>query len=254
MKKTVAAAVLTAGLAFVAAPAMATTNTDGCTITQVHIPAVTKTVTVPAVYAVEYEFVFKKEGHPNSPRWENQGWNADSNPQSEGWRSTGVTREGELLTPARDEEVVVTEPWIKDVEGCLPPVVVPPVKGHDQDNGCPPVIPPHGEPGPVDVPPVDVPPVVVPPAVTPPVVEQPPVVPPVVVPPVVTVPEAVTPAAPAMVPAAVVAPVKAAVPAAAPEQQLAMTGAADWVLPAGLTLLAAGASLAGVARFTRRKA
>jgi hypothetical protein len=44
-----------------------------------------------AVYKTEYEFAFKKD-HPNSPRWEDEGWNADSNPNSEGWHSTGATR------------------------------------------------------------------------------------------------------------------------------------------------------------------
>lgn len=59
-----------------------------------------------AVYAVEYEFVFKKE-HPNSPRWEAEGWNADSNPNSEGWHSTGVTRQGELLSAAVEAQEAV---------------------------------------------------------------------------------------------------------------------------------------------------
>lgn len=49
---------------------------------------------VPAVEEeshIEHEFAFKKD-HPNSPRWELEGWNADGNPQSEGWLATGNTR------------------------------------------------------------------------------------------------------------------------------------------------------------------
>jgi hypothetical protein len=49
---------------------------------------------VPAVEEeshLEEEFAFKKD-HPDSPRWEVAGWNADGNPQSEGWHATGNTR------------------------------------------------------------------------------------------------------------------------------------------------------------------
>ncbi len=41
---------------------------------------------------IEFEFVHKNENHPNSPRWEREGWNADDNDNSKGWYSTGQTR------------------------------------------------------------------------------------------------------------------------------------------------------------------
>jgi hypothetical protein len=62
------------------------------------IPPVYDTVVV----GVEYEYVHRTEGHPQSPRWEVDGWNADSNPASDGWTKTGNTRE---VT----EQVLVTE-------------------------------------------------------------------------------------------------------------------------------------------------
>lgn len=53
-----------------------------------------------AVYATEYEFVHKKPDHPQSPRWEAEGWNADDNEHSKGWYATGNTRQGELISEA----------------------------------------------------------------------------------------------------------------------------------------------------------
>lgn len=231
--KTIAVLTLAAGLSLAASPAFATGN-HTCTVTIVHVPAVTHTVTVPAKYGpTEYQFAFKKD-HPNSPRWEtNPDWNADSNPNSTGWHSTGITRPGQLLAPAHTETIVDVPAFDKPIEACLPPVVTPPVED------CPPVvIPPVVVTPPVDVPPVDVPPAVIPPAVVPPVVAPPPAA---VLPPA-AVPAAVAAPTPAL--AARVVSTPAATPAsAAPAAELAYTGSADWVLPAGLGILAAGAAL-----------
>jgi hypothetical protein len=53
------------------------------------VPPVYDTVVV----GVEYEYVHRNPGHPQSPRWEVDGWNAESNPGSDGWTKTGETRE-----------------------------------------------------------------------------------------------------------------------------------------------------------------
>lgn len=45
-----------------------------------------------------FEFVHKNENHPNSPRWELEGWNADSNQNSKGWTSTGNSKPGDLIS------------------------------------------------------------------------------------------------------------------------------------------------------------
>lgn len=62
-----------------------------------------------AVYAVEYQFEHAPHGIYKI-RWETDpNWNADSNPHSTGWRSTGVTRDGELITPATEGTPAVDE-------------------------------------------------------------------------------------------------------------------------------------------------
>ena len=70
---------------------------------------------VEAVYVTEAEFVFKNENNPNSPRWEVEGWNADSNPESVGWTATGQTRQ----TLVTEGSPAIGEPTIQvvDVEG-----------------------------------------------------------------------------------------------------------------------------------------
>lgn len=69
-------------------------------------PPITDVITVPAVTQTLFEFVHKNENHPNSPRWEEEGWNSDSNENSVGWYSTGNVKE-EVITPAYEETVVI---------------------------------------------------------------------------------------------------------------------------------------------------
>lgn len=178
----------------------------------------------PAVYRTEYEFVHKKAHHPNSPRWEAEGWNADSNPNSVGWASTGVTRQT-LVTPATPE-ISHLEPRHTTVCPEVPP-------------------PPAPEPGPV----------------VPPPAPQPDPAPPVPAPvPPAPVPDP-GPAAPSAAPRAAVATVgpvadKAAPAAPAPVMdapaELANTGAKEdqMVLTA---LLAGGILLAGVGLLILRR-
>lgn len=64
-------------------------------------------VTVPAVTKTLVEYVHRNENHPNSPRWEEEGWNADSNPNSVGWQSTGNT-EVIIITPEYIEYVLIS--------------------------------------------------------------------------------------------------------------------------------------------------
>lgn len=65
----------------------------------------------PAEYVTEYEFVHKNEDHPQSPRWEREGWNADGNENSVGWTSTGNTRQTEVkpATPAVGEPQITVD-------------------------------------------------------------------------------------------------------------------------------------------------
>lgn len=56
-------------------------------------PAVIGYETIPAVTETLFEYVHRNPNNPNSPRWEAEGWNADSNPNSVGWTSTGVSKE-----------------------------------------------------------------------------------------------------------------------------------------------------------------
>lgn len=177
MKKLAPAVVLgTILLLGSAAPSFATD--DVChvetTVTVVidtpYAPAVYETV--PAVYKTELEFVFKKD-HPNSPRWELEGWNSDTNPASEGWTATGNTRE----VLVSEETTVLVTPEVAEVsheetvetEVCEPPVVVdPPVVEEPPVVEAPPVV--------AEQPPVVVPPAaVVAPAAAAPVVEVKPV-------------------------------------------------------------------------------
>ncbi len=83
--------------------------------TRVVTPAVPEVPGQPAVYGPTlYEYVHKNENHPNSPRWEVEGWNADSNENSKGWSSTGNSKPGELITaevPAVPAVPAVTETY-----------------------------------------------------------------------------------------------------------------------------------------------
>lgn len=56
---------------------------------------------VEPVIRIEYEYVHRNENHPNSPRWEAEGWNSDDNPASFGYASTGQTRTV-VITPGAD--------------------------------------------------------------------------------------------------------------------------------------------------------
>lgn len=91
----------------VTTPAVTKEVTTPAVTETVIVPAVTETVTIPAVYETEYEFAHK---NPNKPhRWETDpNWNANSNPNSVGWKATGVTRKGDLLKPETTEIKVIT--------------------------------------------------------------------------------------------------------------------------------------------------
>lgn len=121
---------------------------------QVNHPAEYTTVVVkeavafqPAVYATEYEFVHKNPNHPNSPRWEKEGWNADGNDNSKGWSSTGNTRKGELIkaeVPAQDavtEQKLVKEAWT-ETKIVTPERTInhPAIEGVTCDDEEPPVV------------------------------------------------------------------------------------------------------------------
>jgi LPXTG-motif cell wall-anchored protein len=113
--------------------------------------------TTPAVYVTEYEFVHKHPDHPNSPRWELEGWNADGNPNSIGWYSTGNTRQT-LVTPETTILITPEVPEVSHMEATETEVC----------EEVPPVVQPPAEKPPVVAPPVAAPPVVAP--VAPPVV------------------------------------------------------------------------------------
>lgn len=101
-------------------------------------PAVGFEKVTPAVTETLYEFIFANE-HSNSqhkPRWEKKGWNADSNPNSKGWTSTGNSKV-ETITEEKKEYILIS-PKVEDVaaipavteEECItqPSVPVPPTK------------------------------------------------------------------------------------------------------------------------------
>jgi hypothetical protein len=73
---------------------------------QEYIPPTFETVVVtpaiPAVTHIELQFTFKNENNPNSPRWEPEGWNSESNPESLGWHQT-------------DSRVVIDSPAVPEV-------------------------------------------------------------------------------------------------------------------------------------------
>lgn len=74
------------------------------------------TEAVPAVTHIEYEF---KQHQTGKTRWErNPNWNAESNPNSKGWKKTGNTKtvEDKAAVPAvtKDVEVIVT-PEVQEV-------------------------------------------------------------------------------------------------------------------------------------------
>jgi hypothetical protein len=62
--------------------------TDGQPYIAPTYKTVVVTPAVPAVTHIEIQFTFKNENNPNSPRWEPEGWNSESNPESLGWHQT----------------------------------------------------------------------------------------------------------------------------------------------------------------------
>ncbi|TLM82975.1 hypothetical protein FDW83_11320 [Pseudarthrobacter sp. NamE2] len=81
------------------------------------------TPAVEPVIRVEYEYVHRNENHPNSPRWEEEGWNADDSENSRGFSSTGQTRTV-IVSPGADAVYAtvtipaVTESRVKNTIVC----------------------------------------------------------------------------------------------------------------------------------------
>ena len=222
MKKIITTLALTAGLALIGAPAMASGTSCTTTTTELQflvsaavpaVPAVPGTDAIAPVYetVTEYEFVHKNENHPDSPRWEREGWNADTNANSVGWVATGNTREvatDVVLVPGVD--AVPEIPAVPEVPAVYRTEYVDTTVCTED----PIFTIPHGEPTPITIPaaPAEVPAAV-----------------------------AEVPAAP--VTELTVDPATEVAPVEAPAEQLAYTGAADWVFPAGALTLLAGAGL-----------
>ena len=194
------------------------------------IPAVYETVTTPAVTVTEYEFIHAQDGNgqgngqgPAETKWtEDANWNAQGNAHSIGWTATGNTRIRVIETERTTVTLVapavpatVREECVELPDG-IPPIAV----------GAPEV--PLGNLDPA-------------PAVTP--VEAP-----------APVAAIVEPATAQAAPLANVGAVQAApVADAQPVEELALTGAADWVLPAGLALVLVGAAAVASRRFIATK-
>lgn len=160
MKKAISTVLLIGALSLSAGPVMAANGQPGdpnCTvivetITVPEVPAVYKTVIIPAVTEVQYEFAqrnaeqHEENGHGATTRWESDpNWNAQSNPNSQGWDATGISRVVEITPasstqelvspaiPARDEannRLECTEVPEDSLEGYpAPPPVVPTTDG-----------------------------------------------------------------------------------------------------------------------------
>lgn len=235
MKRTIAVLTLTAGLALSCSPALAmgedcTTTTE--TVTVEISPAVPAVPAVPPVYetVTEYEFEHRNADLNGGIKWQTDPeWNAEGNPNSIGWFATGNTRQvstGVVLIPGVDGVPAVDAVYATKeipVTTCKPvpdPVVEEPVTEPE------PALTPEPEVIQEDDPRWDC----------------------ATMGNKVCGPVADTPAPPAetAVRTADVAPL-ASVGAEQPEE-LAYTGASDWVLPAGLGLLAGGAALMVVRR------
>lgn len=219
--------ILAATAALLAGGASAAQAATSCySINVPAVPAVYETVVIPAVTVTEYEFIHAQDGNGNSNgqgpevKWtEDANWNSQGNAHSIGWTATGNTRVRVLEVERTVVNLVSPEVPASVVEEC---VQVPDV-----------IYPSPEEPGVVTIDPVPASPGSVDPA---PVTEPAPAAP-------VAAPVAVRTAPLADVGAQPVAAVQA------PPAELAYTGAADWVLPAGLALLALG----GAAVLTSRK-
>lgn len=229
MRKTLTALALTAALGFTASPALAmgeecTTSTEKVwVLIREASPAIPA---VPPVYltVTEYEFRHRNADLNGGIKWQTDpGWNAEDNPNSIGWFATGNTRQtvtdtvlkpGTPAVPAQEAVYEVREISLTSCNPVLEP-------------SDPPLVPADPAPAP-EVP-----------------AAQP-----------VHEPEApaapVAPAVPVLDTAAPAPQAPAAVPLASTggSEELAYTGAADWVLPAGLALLTLGA---GTVALTRRR-
>lgn len=196
------------------APAAAQAATTCYTITVPAVPAVYEAHVTPAVTVTEHEYVHAQDGNGNGQgqgpanRWEAEGWNAESNPASIGWAATGNTRVRVLEVEKTETVLVSAEVPATTYESCV-----------ELPDGVSPV--PVGAPevplGNLDPAPV-------------------------------AVPEAPAPAQDAAPLAVTTIDQAAPVAAPAPVEELAYTGAADWVLPAGLGLLALGAATVAARR------
>lgn len=238
---------------------------------------------VPATFAPKlFEFVHKNPNHPNSPRWEAEGWNADGNENSKGWSSTGNVKGGEQLTPEipavapipavpEQPEVtaqVETKPAVPEQDNTITLIldgatVAGPIHFGNSYSGTMPIdgtkdhtysvvidaIGTHYDKtitGTTEACPVkEEPPVEEPPVEEPPVVVPPVVEPPVVVPPVVQ-PPVVTP------PAVMLAPQPKPVVITESDEILAETGGdvSPLLLAGGVILVGLGV---GTAMLARRK-
>lgn len=222
MKRSLTTVALAAALLGLAAPA-ASARTECTTVTVPAVPAVYETVTTPAVTVIEYEFIQRNTpedvpGQGAGTSWHTDpNWNAQDNPNSQGWTATGNTRLKVLVTEKTTVTLITPEVPASSREECIElPDGVSPVKPGDPEV-------PLGNLDPVAAP-----------------AEAPAAPAPVIAP--APAQQAVTPQ--------VVAPPAEQVAYTQPEE-LAYTGAADWVFPAGALLLAAGA---GTVLLNRRTA
>lgn len=181
------------------------------------VPAVYETTVTPAVTVTEYEFTHRPDNPGQGPanRWEaDPNWNAESNPASVGWVATGNTRV--RIVETEKSTVVLVSPEIPatTIEQCTElPEGESPVKVGDPEVPLGNLDP---APAPAEVPASQVP--------------------------------AEVPAAP-LANVGQAAPVAAVTPATLPEE-LAYTGAADWVFPVGAALVAMGVATTVLSRRT----
>lgn len=228
--RTITSAVIAAAL--LGAGATAAQAAEVCHSVQVPaVPAVYETVIIPAVTVTEYEFTHAQDGNGNGQgqgpanRWEaSPDWNAESNPNSVGWVATGASRVRVVEVEKSIVKLVTPEIPASSYEECATlPDGLPDQRPVEE-------IPAPAAPSIPEAPAAPVaPPAVAPAPAIQPVTVQAPEVP-------VAAPVAVIPAQP--VAAAQEAP-----------EELAYTGAADWVLPAGLALVLMGAAAVASRRF-----
>lgn len=108
---------------FLIAPSASATHPEKCYDT-IEVPAYDEVVTpesqvkiidVPAQEAVPaqdavYEILYQFKHKHGQIKWKSDpNWNAESNPNSTGWHKTGVTKNGDLITPAVPDKDAVEE-------------------------------------------------------------------------------------------------------------------------------------------------